>query len=176
MRIAPGAAGLYTERRYHYMIKLARFSSIAALLLVLGYLDLFASRPATGSGHPAQTREDRPRVAGPGGSGFSAQSPEGRYDLRSRRILTQVRVYANREIVRLPDGFQPLLATEEEAMRWLASADPAYTVDFKILRSRSLGISLSLRWGYGRRHIDTRMSWVDGISIALGDDEARDRF
>ncbi len=72
------------------MIKFARFSSIAALLMVLGYLDLFASHPATSTSHAQVARDDRPRVAGLGGGGLSVQNPEGRYDLRSRKILTQV--------------------------------------------------------------------------------------
>jgi carboxyl-terminal processing protease len=72
------------------MIKFVRISSIAGLLLVLGYLDLFASHPPAAPAHLAQQKDDRPRVAGPGGAGLSAQTLEGRYDLRSRRILTQV--------------------------------------------------------------------------------------
>jgi carboxyl-terminal processing protease len=72
------------------MIKLARFSAIATLLLVLGWLDLFASHGTSNASESEKTASDRPRVAGiqsglPGGG-----SSDGRYDLRSRKILTQV--------------------------------------------------------------------------------------
>ena len=69
-----------------------RVMTLVALLGVLGYLDLSSIQGMSGSrldGRPDTAANDRPQVASIANS-RSVASGEGRYDLRSRRILTQV--------------------------------------------------------------------------------------
>jgi hypothetical protein len=84
---------------------------------------------------------------------------------RSTRRVEEVTIYASWPIVALPGGFEPLLATLQEAEDWLRSQGQAFQDDGSKLICPGLGLSLGLTSGSGAgwRHPASR--WVDGITF-----------
>jgi hypothetical protein len=85
---------------------------------------------------------------------------------RATTTVTGVTLYAGHHIVRLPDGFEPLHATEADVTKWLSGHCADAAVDGLKLTSQSLGLSMSLTTGHGRSHDATGYRWVEGLSLA----------
>ncbi len=85
---------------------------------------------------------------------------------RSTTKVTGVKLHAGRHIVRLPDGFEPMLAPEADAMKWLSGHCSDAAVNRRALISKSLGLSLSLTTGHGSYFDATGFRWVDSLSFA----------
>ena len=62
---------------------------------------------------------------------------------RGTTTVTGVTLYAGHHIVRLPDGFEPLHATEADARKWLSAHCSDVAAAGLELTSRSLGVSMS---------------------------------
>ena len=84
---------------------------------------------------------------------------------RATTAVTSVTLYAGRHIVRLPDGFEPLHATEADVTKWLSGHCSDAAVDGLELTSQNLGLSMSLTTGHGRYHDATGYRWVEGLSF-----------
>ncbi len=76
-----------------------------------------------------------------------------------------VTLYSNHHIVRMPDGFEPMLSTEEECMTWLSSHSTDAARDGRELTSRMLGVTMFLTTGHGRPFDSTTLRWVDSLSF-----------
>ena len=85
---------------------------------------------------------------------------------RATTTVTAVKLHAGRAIVRLPDGFEPMLAIEADARKWLSDHSSDAAVDGLQLTSQSLGLSMSLTTGHGRYHDPAGYRWVDSLSFA----------
>jgi hypothetical protein len=83
---------------------------------------------------------------------------------RSSRLAREVRIHADRVIARLPGDFEPLFATENDAVQWLRDRDPAARREGKTLSSSALGLSMSFGWGYGY-YDSVQTRWVTAIAV-----------
>lgn len=74
-------------------------------------------------------------------------------------------LYSDHRIVRLPDGFEPMLATEDECMNWLNKHSSDAAKDGRELRSRTLGVTMFLTTGHGGPFDTTTLRWVNSLTF-----------
>src|SRR5258708_193125 len=98
-------------------------------------------------GAPGFARWEKP--TDPEMTAFYERSPfTVEYD-RATQVVREITVYAQWALLRFPDGFEPLLATEEEAAAWLRAHHPEQTVvrQWRDIAVPALGLNLALDGG-----------------------------
>lgn len=75
-----------------------------------------------------------------------------------------VTLHSDHHVVRMPDRFEPMLATEEECMTWLNRYATDAAKDGSQLTSRMLGVTMFLTTGHGGPYEATTLRWVDSLS------------
>ena len=76
-----------------------------------------------------------------------------------------VTLFSSHPIVRMADGFEPMLATEEDCMVWLNKHSTDASKDGRELASAMLGVTMFLTTGHGGPFDTTTLRWVDSLTF-----------
>ncbi len=116
-------------------------------------------------GAPGFARWEKP--TDPEMTAFYERSPfTVEYD-RATQVVREITVYAQWALLRFPDGFEPLLATEEEVAAWLRAHHPEQTVvrQWRDIAVPALGLKLVLDGGHDPAAAPPPIRWVERVEF-----------